>query len=188
MHKSLGDLAAGTELYERYSAVPPEMTEMRKIIMARKEPRKLLVQVRAYFLRPTAHHHRAPCCFLLKTALLLVQPHLSASSSGAVSLASFAPTTVGMVESFKVRVTCSAHSNEHGAVHGPHRVCSCVPLHSTVAAPHAVTPANCLPIAASAQLHLAGTLPRRGPRVDDARRWRCAVRDRLSRIVAAGRK
>ena len=44
MFKSLGDLAAGAALYEKYSAVPAEMLAMREVVMARKEPRKLLVQ------------------------------------------------------------------------------------------------------------------------------------------------
>merc|ERR1712232_1423589 len=44
VHKSLGDFAAGSELFERYSKVSSEMSELRAIVMARKEPRKLLVQ------------------------------------------------------------------------------------------------------------------------------------------------
>jgi len=44
VHKSLGDLAQGSAMYEGYSKVPDDMLELRKIVMARKEPRKLLVQ------------------------------------------------------------------------------------------------------------------------------------------------
>merc|ERR1719491_1122736 len=43
-HKSLGDLESGTALIEKYSAVDEEMASIREIVMARKEPRKLLVQ------------------------------------------------------------------------------------------------------------------------------------------------
>ena len=74
VHKSLADLPAGTELYERYSSVPPEMAELREIVMARKEPRKLLVQ-----------------------------PHLAAAADGAVTLSTFDASAVGMVESFVAR-------------------------------------------------------------------------------------
>ena len=44
MHKSLGDQPAGAALFAKYSEVPTEMREIREIVMARKEPRKLLVQ------------------------------------------------------------------------------------------------------------------------------------------------
>jgi len=42
--KSLGDFAAGSTMFKAYSEVPDEMTAVRAIVMARKEPRKLLVQ------------------------------------------------------------------------------------------------------------------------------------------------
>lgn len=97
VHKSLGDLAAGTALYEHYSSVPADvrrcrsqhytieqpsacllwwrltrlrtpnvnahltlgqMLELRKIVMARKEPRKLLVC-------PAGQPHVAVGCLLL---------------------------------------------------------------------------------------------------------------------------
>jgi len=44
VHKSLGDLEAGSKMYTAYAEVPEEMMELRSIVMARKEPRKLLVQ------------------------------------------------------------------------------------------------------------------------------------------------
>ena len=44
VHKSLGDQPAGAAMFAKYSEVPPEMIEVRNIVMARKEPRKLLVQ------------------------------------------------------------------------------------------------------------------------------------------------
>jgi len=74
VHKSLGDLSAGTELFEKYSSVPPEMAAMREIVMARKEPRKLLVQ-----------------------------PHLHLDSDSKVVLQTFAASPAGMVESFVAR-------------------------------------------------------------------------------------
>jgi dipeptidyl-peptidase-3 len=74
VHKSLGDLAAGSALFEKYSAVPADLAEIREIVMARKEPRKLLVQ-----------------------------PHLEADASGGVSLRTFPGSPAGMVESFVAR-------------------------------------------------------------------------------------
>lgn len=44
VHKSLGDQRAGEALFNKYSEVPPQMQKIREIVMARKEPRKLLVQ------------------------------------------------------------------------------------------------------------------------------------------------
>lgn len=87
VHKSLAELAEGTALYEKYSSVPPEMLALRDVVMARKEPRKLLVQ-----------------------------PVLSGSCSGApgaVKLSTFAATTAGMVESFVAR--CGAPSEPSAA-------------------------------------------------------------------------
>jgi len=73
-YKSLGDVEAGTAFFVKYSTVPDAMVELRSIVMARKEPRKLLVQ-----------------------------PHLSKGADGAVELVTFEPTTVGMIESFVAR-------------------------------------------------------------------------------------
>jgi dipeptidyl-peptidase-3 len=74
-YKSLGDLRGGTALFEKYSAVGGEMAAARAIVMARKEPRKLLVQ-----------------------------PHLKLNAAGNdVELDTFPATTVGMVESFVAR-------------------------------------------------------------------------------------
>jgi dipeptidyl-peptidase III len=42
--KSLGDAARGSALFSSYAAVDAEMLELRAVVMARKEPRKLLVQ------------------------------------------------------------------------------------------------------------------------------------------------
>lgn len=47
-HKSLGDFEEGSKLYEKYSKVTDEMAELRSIVMARKEPRKLMVQPHLY--------------------------------------------------------------------------------------------------------------------------------------------
>jgi len=44
IYKSMGDVEAGTNMFAEYSKVPPEMLEFRKIVMARKEPRKLMIQ------------------------------------------------------------------------------------------------------------------------------------------------
>ena len=73
-HKSLGDVAQATTLFEGFSEVTPEMAELREIVMARKEPRKLLVQ-----------------------------PHMHAVDTGGVALREFAESPQGMVESFVAR-------------------------------------------------------------------------------------
>lgn len=72
-HKSLGDVEAGSAMFNAYSEVPPEMIALRQIVMARKEPRKLLVQ-----------------------------PHLRAEGDQ-VFLDEFEQTPSGMVESFVAR-------------------------------------------------------------------------------------
>lgn len=73
-HKSLGDVAAGTVLYNKYSEVSAEMLARREIVMARKEPRKLLVQ-----------------------------PHLELVEGGSVVLRNFDQSFTGMIESFVAR-------------------------------------------------------------------------------------
>lgn len=75
VHKSLGDFAAGSELYARYSEVPDDMLALRAVVMARKEPRKLMVQ-----------------------------PHMQlADGGGDVELRTFPASTAGLVESFVAR-------------------------------------------------------------------------------------
>ena len=63
-------------MFEAYSEVPAEMLELRKVVMARKEPRKLLVQ-----------------------------PHmrLADDGSGQVVLDQFEQSPAGMVASFAAR-------------------------------------------------------------------------------------
>jgi len=73
-HKSLGDFPSGEAMFAKYSAVNPAMIEIRDIVMARKEPRKLLVQ-----------------------------PHLTADTRGGVALQTFPSTPAGMIESFVAR-------------------------------------------------------------------------------------
>jgi len=74
VHKSLGDFAAGSCMYGSYSQVPEDMLALRKVVMARKEPRKLLVQ-----------------------------PHVHATGEGQHELKAFAASSVGMIESFVAR-------------------------------------------------------------------------------------
>jgi dipeptidyl-peptidase-3 len=74
VHKSLGDVAAGTELFAKYSEVPDEMLAHRSVIMARKEPRKLMVQ-----------------------------PVMRRTDDGKVELKTFDPSIEGMIESFRAR-------------------------------------------------------------------------------------
>jgi dipeptidyl-peptidase-3 len=74
VHKSLGDLAGGTALFEKYSLVSDELMAIRTIVMARKEPRKLLVQ-----------------------------PVLTAALDGSIGIKQFEPTPAGMIESFVAR-------------------------------------------------------------------------------------
>jgi len=47
-YKTLGDVTAGAAMYRSYSEVPAEMIAIRNVVMARKEPRKLLVQPHLY--------------------------------------------------------------------------------------------------------------------------------------------
>ena len=74
VHKSLGDLQAGSAMFNKYSEVDAEWATIREVVMARKEPRKLLVQ-----------------------------PHLHATPDGKVVLAQFEPSPAGLVESFVAR-------------------------------------------------------------------------------------
>lgn len=71
--KSLGDFDAGSTMFKKYSEVPPEMVELRSIVMARKEPRKILVQ-----------------------------PHMQ-FKDGKIELMTFDNSSAGMIESFKAR-------------------------------------------------------------------------------------
>merc|ERR1712217_662065 len=73
VHKSLADVDAGSAMYHKYSEVPEEMLALRAIVMARKEPRKLMVQ---------------PCL---------------AAAGDDVELRTFEASPVGMIESFVAR-------------------------------------------------------------------------------------
>lgn len=74
VYRSLGDFAGGSAMFKSYSEVPEDMLELRKIVMARKEPRKLLVQ-----------------------------PHMYTTAEGSVELRQFDQSTAGMIESFAAR-------------------------------------------------------------------------------------
>jgi dipeptidyl-peptidase-3 len=74
VYKSLGDLENGAKLYNAYSEVPEEMAKLREIIMARKEPRKLMIQ-----------------------------PHMHKQEDGTVHLKTFPCSLEGMIESFVAR-------------------------------------------------------------------------------------
>lgn len=74
VHKSLGDVTVGTAMYEKYSHVDEDMIGVRKIVMARKEQRKLVVQ-----------------------------PVLQMDVQKNVQLKTFDATPAGMIESFVAR-------------------------------------------------------------------------------------
>jgi len=74
VYKSLGDAAGGCAMFAKYSEVSPEMLSYRAVVMARKEPRKLLVQ-----------------------------PVLGLKGDGEVELKTFEPTTEGLLDSFRAR-------------------------------------------------------------------------------------
>jgi len=74
VYKSLADFENGSKMYDAYSQVPDEMAKLREIVMARKEPRKLLIQ-----------------------------PHMQKDDDGNVQLKTFSETPEGMVESFVAR-------------------------------------------------------------------------------------
>jgi len=73
-YKSLADLENGSKMFNAYSIVDDKMLKIREIVMARKEPRKLLVQ---------------PC--------------LALKEDKSVELKAFPATTAGMIESFVAR-------------------------------------------------------------------------------------
>ena len=73
-YKSLGDVENGTRLYNTYSKVSEEMAKLREIVMARKEPRKLLIQ-----------------------------PHMHKEDDGSIQIKTFPCTPEGMIESFATR-------------------------------------------------------------------------------------
>jgi dipeptidyl-peptidase-3 len=72
--KSLGDFESGSRMFNAYSEVPEDMAELRKIVMARKEPRKVLVQ-----------------------------GHVQTKAGGGLELKGFDNSPVGMIESFIAR-------------------------------------------------------------------------------------
>jgi dipeptidyl-peptidase-3 len=73
-YKSLGDVEAGQKMYNHYSEVPESMIQLRDIVMARKEPRKILVQ-----------------------------PVMEKRENDAVVLTNFPMSFAGMIESFTAR-------------------------------------------------------------------------------------
>jgi len=72
--KSLGDLPAGSKMFNSYSEVPADMAELRAIVMARKEPRKIMVQ-----------------------------GHMQAKAEGGFEMKSFESSPIGMISSFVTR-------------------------------------------------------------------------------------
>jgi dipeptidyl-peptidase-3 len=74
VYKSLGDVENGAKFYNSYSEVPEEMAKLREIVMARKEPRKLLIQ-----------------------------PHMCKNDDGTVQLKRFPCSLEGMIQSFVAR-------------------------------------------------------------------------------------
>lgn len=75
VYKSVGDFENGSKMFSKYSEVPEEMAKLRKIVMERKEPRKLLVQ-----------------------------PHMSmAEDAKTCTIKEFAETPEGMIDSFAAR-------------------------------------------------------------------------------------
>eukprot|EP00930_Biecheleria_cincta_P024341 TRINITY_DN17432_c0_g1_i1.p1 TRINITY_DN17432_c0_g1~~TRINITY_DN17432_c0_g1_i1.p1 ORF type:complete len:776 (-),score=144.53 TRINITY_DN17432_c0_g1_i1:259-2586(-) len=74
IYKSLGDFEQGSKMFAAYSEVPSDMAQLRAIVMARKEPRKLLVQ-----------------------------PHMEMGSDGKVAFCEYDETPEGMIKSFVAR-------------------------------------------------------------------------------------
>jgi hypothetical protein len=65
------DVANGSKMFAEYSEVTDEMLELREIVMARKEPRKLLVQ-----------------------------PNMVLNEASSVQLKTYSPSTEGMIASW----------------------------------------------------------------------------------------
>ena len=74
VYKSFGDVENGSKFYNAYSDVPDDMARLREIVMARKEPRKLLIQ-----------------------------SHMELKEDGEIELKSFPCTPEGMIQSFAAR-------------------------------------------------------------------------------------
>eukprot|EP00931_Biecheleriopsis_adriatica_P029224 TRINITY_DN17381_c0_g1_i1.p1 TRINITY_DN17381_c0_g1~~TRINITY_DN17381_c0_g1_i1.p1 ORF type:complete len:737 (+),score=131.69 TRINITY_DN17381_c0_g1_i1:84-2294(+) len=72
--KSLADYDAGSKMFASYSEVPPDMVEIRQIVMDRKEPRKLMIQ-----------------------------QHIKSTADGCFEMQSFEQSSIGMINSFKAR-------------------------------------------------------------------------------------
>jgi len=72
--KSLGDFSAGSAMFGAYSEVDVGMSELRAIVMARKEPRKIMVQ-----------------------------GHMQAKADGGFEMKSFENSAIGMISSFVTR-------------------------------------------------------------------------------------
>mmetsp|Transcript_39801 Transcript_39801/g.58144 ORF Transcript_39801/g.58144 Transcript_39801/m.58144 type:complete len:457 (-) Transcript_39801:64-1434(-) len=73
VYKSMGDFENASQMFASYSEVPEDMLKLRAIVMARKEPRKLLVQ-----------------------------PHMSMTENGC-QITEYAESPEGMIESFVAR-------------------------------------------------------------------------------------
>jgi len=74
VYKSLGDFERGSKMFAAYSEVPADMAEIRAIIMARKEPRKINVQ-----------------------------GHVQKKADGSFEYQSFENSAIGMINSFTAR-------------------------------------------------------------------------------------
>jgi dipeptidyl-peptidase III len=83
VYKSLGDVETGTAWYNSYSKVPESMIQLRDIVMARKEPRKLLIQPHMHKMSSTSS--------------------TSTSGDDKIQLQTFPCTPTGMIESFVAR-------------------------------------------------------------------------------------
>lgn len=87
-YKSFGDAESGSSMYEGYSTVSAGMLKVREIVMARKEPRKLLVQPHLYQKSDAASASDA---------------NANQQDESSVGYKTFPSTAEGLIESFLTR-------------------------------------------------------------------------------------
>ena len=98
MYKSTADVDNGTTMFEQYSCVSEEnggWLSLRKIVMARKTPRRMFVQSHT-MLDGGLTNINVNCCIVLL-------PYSAIEATDEVKLIEFPATVAGIVESFVTR-------------------------------------------------------------------------------------
>jgi hypothetical protein len=98
--KATADLAGANKLYGTATAVGADMLALRGIVMAKKQPRPMFVQVKSTL---SLLSHSLPCASLFAVGCMRGQAHTYLAANGEVQLQEFAPTHEGVIESFVTR-------------------------------------------------------------------------------------